>query len=174
MAKILSNALDWIKKKLPRSTFKRLFLETKTLLIPIMSGSAKSPAEGLKDLECERGVITTRPPIPYVAAVDLYKKAEKTKIKTRLPDGTNYKMVPFRSGTNEEYVNHHIAMIRLVEQKDFENSVEKAFAAVKELEDKIGPLQKKPTCPRVIRRRTTSRSSLIWRRNSSSRRRRTP
>ncbi len=34
-------------------------------------------------------------------------------------------------------------MIRLVEQKDLEKSVEGAFAAVKELEDKIGPLQKK-------------------------------
>ncbi len=108
-----------------------------------MSGSAKSPAEGLKDLECKRGVITTRPPIPYVAAVDPYEKAEKTEIKTRLPDGTNYQMVPFRLGTNEKYVNHLIAMIRLVEQKDLENSVERAFAAVKELEDKIRPLHKK-------------------------------
>jgi hypothetical protein len=50
-----------------------------------------------------------------VAAVDPYEKAEKTEIKTRLPDGTNYQMVPFRSGTNKEYVNHLIAMIRLVE-----------------------------------------------------------
>ncbi len=52
-------------------------------------------------------------------------------------------MVPFRSGTNEDYVNHLIAMIPLVEQKDFKKSVEGAFAAVKELEDKIRPLQKK-------------------------------
>ena len=102
-------------------------MKTKTLLIPIMSGSAKSSAEGLKDSECERGVITTRPPIPCVAAVDPYKKQEKTKIKTRLPDGTNYQMVPFRSGTNVEYINHVIAMIRLVEQKDLENSAEKGI-----------------------------------------------
>ena len=59
-AKISGVALDWIKKKPPRSMFKRLFLETKMLLIPIMSGSAKSPAEGLKDSECKREVITTR------------------------------------------------------------------------------------------------------------------
>jgi hypothetical protein len=114
------------------------------LLIPIVStGSTKSPAEGLKDSECERGVITTRPPISYVAAVDPYEKAEKTKIKTRLPDGTNYQMVPFRSGTNKDYVNHLIAMIPLVEQKDLVKLVEVAFEAVKEVEDKIGPLQKK-------------------------------
>ena len=52
-------------------------------------------------------------------------------------------MVPFHSGTNEDYVSHLIAMIRLVEQKARENLVEVAFEAVKELEDKIGPLQKK-------------------------------
>jgi hypothetical protein len=102
-------------------------LETKTVLIPIMSGNAKSPAEGLKDSECKLGVITTQPPIPYVASVDPYEKQEKTEIKTRLPDGTSYQMVPFRSGTNEDYLNHIIAMTCLVEQKDLKNSVEKAF-----------------------------------------------
>ena len=90
-AKISGDALDWIKKRPPRSMFKQLFLEIKALLIPIMSiGSAKSPAEGLKDSECKWGVITTRPPIPYVVAVDPYEKAEKTEIKTKLADGTNY------------------------------------------------------------------------------------
>ncbi len=39
-----------------------------------------------------------------MAAVDPYEKAEKTEIKTRLPDVTNYQMVPFRLGTNEDYV----------------------------------------------------------------------
>jgi hypothetical protein len=143
-AKISGNALDWIKRKPPRSKFKQFFLETKALLIPIMSsGSAKSPAEGLKNSECKQGVIFTRPPIPYVVEVDPYEKAEKTKIKTRLADGTNYQMVPFRLGTNEDYVSHLIAMIRLVEQLDLEKSIEAAFAALKEVEDKIGPLNKK-------------------------------
>ena len=84
-----------------------------------------------------------QPQIPYVAAVDPYEKAEKTEIKTRLPDGTNYQMVPFRSGTNKEYINHVIAMIRLVEQKDLPNSVEKAFVTVSEIEEKVGPIHKK-------------------------------
>jgi hypothetical protein len=112
-------------------------LETKALLIPIMSGNAKSPAEGLKDSECERGAITTPPPIPYVAHVDPYEKQEKTKIKTKLPDGTNYQMVPFRARSNKDYVNHIIPMMRLIEQKDFENSVEKVFAAALEIEEKV-------------------------------------
>ena len=78
-----------------------------------------------------------------MVAVDPYEKVEKTKIKTRLPDGTHYQMVPFCSGTNEEYLNHLIAMIRLLEQKDLEKLVAVAFAAVKEVEDKIGLLHKK-------------------------------
>ncbi len=119
------------------------FFETKTLLVPIMSGSTKSPAEGLKDSECERGVITTQPPIPYVVAVDPYKKQEKTEIKTRLPDGTNYQMVPFYLGTNEEYINHVIVMIRVIEQKDLPNSVERVFVTVSKIEEKVGPIHKK-------------------------------
>ena len=84
-----------------------------------MSGSAKSPAEWLKDLECEWGNIANQPLIPYVAPVDPYEKQEKTKIKIKLPDGTNYQMVPFCVGRNEGYVNHIIAMICLIQQKDW-------------------------------------------------------
>jgi hypothetical protein len=143
MARILGDVLDWIKRKPPTSTFKQLFLETKALLLPIMSGNAKSPAEGLKDSECERGAITTRPSIPHVAPVDPYEKTEMTKIKTKLPDGTNYHTVPFRAGSNEDYVNHIIAMISLVEQKGLENSVETVFVVASENEEKVGPLYKK-------------------------------
>ncbi len=132
------------QEKPPRSKFKQLFLETKALLVPIISsGSAKSPVEGLKNSECERGVITTQPPIPCVAEVDPYEKAEKTEIKTKLANGTDYRIVPFRSGTNKDYVNHLIAMLRFLEQLGLEKSVEVAFQALKEVEDKIRPLNKK-------------------------------
>ncbi len=46
-------------------------------------------------------------------------------------------------GSNEDYVNHIIAMIRLIEQKDFKNSVEKVFMAASEIKEKVGPLYKK-------------------------------
>ena len=105
-----------------------------------MSGNAKKPAEGLKDSECEWGAIANQPPIPYMAPVDPYEKQEKTKIKVRLPDGTNYQMVPFRTGSNEDYVNHIIAMIQLIQQKELESSVEKIFVVVSDTRDKIGPL----------------------------------
>ena len=93
-----------------------------------------------KDWECKRAYW---PPIPYVAPVDPNEKQEKTKIKVNFPDGTNYQMVPFRTGSNEDYVNHIITMIRLIQQKDLENSVEKVFVAASDIDEKIGPLCKK-------------------------------
>ncbi len=108
-----------------------------------MSGNTNSPVEGLKDLECERGAIANRPPIPYVAPVDPYGKQGKTEIKVKLPDGTNYQMAPFHAGSNEEYVNHINAMIQLIQQKDLESSMEKVFVVASDIEDKIGPLYKK-------------------------------
>ena len=56
-AKISGDALGWIKKSPPKSFFKKLFLETRLLLVSIMSMSVKNPPEGLKDSECERGNI---------------------------------------------------------------------------------------------------------------------
>jgi hypothetical protein len=110
-AKTSGDALKWIKNLPLKSSFKPLFLETRLLLIPIMSENAKSPAEGLKDSEREREAIANQLPIPYLAPVDPYEKQEKTEIKVKLPDGTNYQMAPFRAGSNEDYVNHIIAMI---------------------------------------------------------------
>ena len=105
-----------------------------------MSGNAKSPPEGLKDSECERGHIVNWPPILYVQPSDLNKKQEKTEIKVKLPDGTNYQMVPFQAGNNEDYVTHIIAMHQLLEQKESEDDVAKAFGVVLEIKEQLGPL----------------------------------
>ncbi len=85
-----------------------------------------------------------QPPIPYVQPVDPNEKQEKTKIKVKLPDGTNYQMVPFRAGTNEDYVTHVIAMKQILEQKQIKEDVGKAFGVVTAIRDnKLGPLYKK-------------------------------
>ena len=109
-----------------------------------------------------------------MVAVDPYEKAEKTKIKTRLADGTNYQMAPFRSGTNKDYVSHLIAMIRLVEQLDLEKSVEVAFEALKEVEDKIEPLNKKINMSKNQQEKKLSRSSSNKPRSSWNRTGRLP
>jgi hypothetical protein len=78
-----------------------------------------------------------------VAEVDPYEKPEKTKIKTKLSDGTDYRMAPFCAGANKDYICHIIAMIRLVEQLGLEKLVEEAHKAFKEVEGKLGQLNKK-------------------------------
>ena len=52
-------------------------------------------------------------------------------------------MVPFRAGSNKDYVNHIITMIRLIQQKGLKNSVEKVFVAASEIKENVGPLYKK-------------------------------
>ena len=96
-AKISDNALNWIRISLPKSSFKQLFLGTRLLLVPVMSASAKSPVEGLKDSECKRGSIANGPSIPYVPSVDPNEEQEKTEIKVKLRDKTNNQMVAFRT-----------------------------------------------------------------------------
>ena len=109
-----------------------------------MSTNAKSPPEGLKDLECNQGNIIKLLPIPYAQPVDPNKKQEKTVIKVKLTDRTNYQMVPFQAGSNEDYVTHIIAMKQLLEQKTIEDDMEKAFGVVVNFKDeKLGPLLKK-------------------------------
>ena len=115
-----------------------------------MSANAKSPSEGRKDSKCEQGNIVNQPLIPNVQPVDLKEKQEKTEIKVKLPDGTNYQMVPFQAGNNEDYVAHIIIMEPLLEQKEIEDDVAKAFGEVVELKDeKLGPLLKKLNMSKV-------------------------
>ncbi len=104
----------------------------------------KAQRRGSRTWNANRGNIANRPPIPYVAPVDpYYGKREMTKIKVKLPDGTNYQMVPFRVGINEDYVNHIITLMQLIQQKELKSTVEKACEVVLDNRDKLGPLYKK-------------------------------
>ncbi len=71
----------------------------------------KSPPEGLKNAECEKGTPPARPPIPYVPPTDLLKKRETEQIKVELPDGTKFQMPTYGSGNNKEYLVHIIAVL---------------------------------------------------------------
>jgi hypothetical protein len=104
----------------------------------------KKPSGRAQGLGMRAGSHRQSAPIPYMAPVDPYEKQEKTKVKVKLSDGTNYQMAPFRAGSNEDYVNHIITMIRLIQQKNLESFVKKVFVVVSDIKDKIGPLQKKP------------------------------
>jgi hypothetical protein len=80
-----------------------------------MSMTHKSLPEGFKDLECEKGTLTIRPPIPYVPPINIHKKRDTEQIKVKLPDWTNLQMSAFGQENNEENLVHIIAIKHLLE-----------------------------------------------------------
>jgi hypothetical protein len=95
-----------------------------------MSSNLKTPPEGLKNAECEKGTPPVRPPIPYVPPTDVHEKREKEQIKVEIPDGTKFQMPTYGSGDNKEYLVHVIAVLQLVEEKGTAAKVKEAFAAL--------------------------------------------
>ncbi len=104
-----------------------------------MSSNLKSPPEGLKNAECEKGTLPVRPPIPYVPPTDLLEKRETEQNKVELPNGTKFQMPTFDSGNNEEYLDHVIAVLRLVKQKGTAAEVQEAYAALITIRKEMSP-----------------------------------
>ena len=101
----------------PKSPYKDFILRVGLYRHAKMSASSKVP-EGLKDSECEKGNLGARPPIPYVPPTDLLQAKENSdSIKLKLPDGTVISMTIFAKGNPEEYLQHVIAVLRLINQK---------------------------------------------------------
>jgi hypothetical protein len=107
-----------------------------------MSSNLKSP-DMLKDVECEKGQLSQRPPIPYVPVVDLVTpKEEPTVLKVKLPDDSHISVPIFSRGNNEEYIAHIVAVLRIIEQKSllkkcrvYAKAVVKRQAALKNLQE---------------------------------------
>jgi hypothetical protein len=83
-----------------------------------MSTSLKSP-DGLKDAECQKGQLSHRLPIPYVAVVDVVMPKEEPDIfKIKLPDASYLSSMPIYScRNNKEYLAHIVAVLRVIKQK---------------------------------------------------------
>ncbi len=113
----------------PKSSFKHLSLET-LLWQFAMKTNIKSPPEGLRNTECKKGTPLVRLPIPYVPPPDLHGKREPEQIKVELLDGTKFQMPTYRTGNNEEYLIHVIAVMHLIKQKRTADEVKEAFAAL--------------------------------------------
>jgi hypothetical protein len=58
----------------------------------------------------------------------------------KLPDGTHFQMSAFRAGNNEEYIEHVILVLRLLDQKGIKSNILKAFKVVQEIAKKLEPL----------------------------------
>ncbi len=98
----------------PKSSFKKLLLGTGLWQYAKMSTSLKSP-DRLKDAECKKGQLSHRPPIPYVPVVDVDRpKEEPQHFKVKLPDASHLSIPIYSCGTNEEYLVHIVAVLRII------------------------------------------------------------
>jgi hypothetical protein len=97
--------------------FKRLVLSTTLWQHAKMSTTLKTP-EGLKDSECKKGQLSSRPPVPCIQPMDLITTKETPDtLKVKLLDGTVFNTSIFSRGNNEEYLAHIIVILRIVKQK---------------------------------------------------------
>ena len=112
-----------------------------------MSASSKTP-EGLKDSECEKGHLGNRPPVPYVPPTDLLQTKDSSEtLKVKLADGTVFSMSIFTKGTPEDYLQHIIAVLRLIDQKGFHVQCKKHAKEMKTAAAALGTLERKSYGP---------------------------
>ncbi len=89
---------------LPKSLFKKLLLGTRLWRYTYvkMSTNLKS-TDMLKDVECKKGQLAQRPPIPYVPVLDLVTpKEDPAVLKVKLPDDSHISVPNFSRGNNKE------------------------------------------------------------------------
>jgi hypothetical protein len=117
-------------------------------LLARMSSSSKAN-EGLKDSESKKGHLGKCPPIPYVPPMDLLQAKDNTEIlKVKLPNASVFYMIIFAKGSPEEYLQHVIAILCLINQKGLDalivvhnKEMKSAAAALGALKQKsIGPV----------------------------------
>ena len=104
-----------------------------------MNSNAKSPPEGLKASKAENWKSGARPPIPYVPPNNLIEKREGEKIKVKMPDGTNFYMAAFTSGTNKDYLIHAIAVLWIIEKKGMAEEIKAAWLALPAVRKEMAP-----------------------------------
>ncbi len=101
----------------------------------------------LKDAECKKGQLAQRPPIPYGPVVDVVTpKEDPAMLKVKLPNDSHISIPIFSRGTNEEYIAHIVAVLRIIEQKGLQKkyrvyakAVAKRQAALKNLQEASEP-----------------------------------
>ncbi len=120
------------------SSFKCLILET-PLWKYSMSSSLKSPLEGLKASECEKGKLGAQPSIQYVPPTNLIKKQEGKQIKVKMPDSTNFCMAAFTRSTNKDYLVHVIAVLQIIKMKGMVAEIKAAWLTIRDIRKKMTP-----------------------------------
>ncbi len=95
-----------------------------------MSTTLKAP-KGLKNSKHTKGKLSDRPPIPYVAEMDIVlSKEEPQVLKVRLPDDSHFNRPIFSSGNTKKYLVHIVAVLCIIKQKGLEAKCRKLGKAV--------------------------------------------
>jgi hypothetical protein len=117
----------------PKFLFKRLVLSTGLWQHAKMSTTLKA-LNRLRDLECKKGQLSSRPPIPYVPVTDLVTtKEEQHVLKVKLPDDPVLNMSIYFCGNTKEYLAQIVAVLHIIKQKGQDIQCKKLGKAVVKL-----------------------------------------
>ena len=119
----------------PRSSYKALFQGTKLGEALKRLLLSKAVPEGLKSVECERGVGGKNSTIRYIPEQDPIQEALETKhqptsFKLSLPSGSEMRMVRWASGTPEHFLIHVRGAIHAIKEMDLGIKFQAAMKAV--------------------------------------------
>ncbi len=113
-----------------KSTFKKLVLSTELWQYAKMSTTLKS-LDGLKNSECKKGQLSNRPPISYVAEIDIVTPKEEPQfLKVKLPDNSHLNMPIYSRGNTKEYLTHIVAVLCIIKQKGLDTKCRRPGKAV--------------------------------------------
>ncbi len=96
---------------------------------------SKAVQEGLKNVECERGVGGKNSTIRYIPEQDPIQEALETKhqptsFKLSLPSGSEMRMVRWASGTPEHFLIHVRGAIHAIKEMELDTKFQEAMKAV--------------------------------------------
>jgi hypothetical protein len=129
------------------SFYKKLLIRMPLYLSARMSSSSKA-IERLKDSECKKGHLGNRLPILYVPSTDLLQAKDNTEVlKVKLPDASVFSMTILAKGSPEDYLQHIIAILRLINQKGLDALIVLHNKEIKSAAVALGALKQKPIGP---------------------------
>ena len=106
-----------------------------------MSTSLKFP-DGLNNAECKKGLLSNRPPIPYVPVVDILTPKEEPQVfKVKLSDKSHLSIPIYSCGNNKEYLAYIVAVLQVIEQKGLSKKCRMLAKAVARRSEALKNLQ---------------------------------
>ena len=97
---------------------------------------SKAVPEGLKHVECKRGVGSMNSPIRYIPEQDPIAEALETKhqpksFKLSLPSGSEMRLIRWASGTPEHFLFHVQGVIHSIKEMELDIKFQEALRTVK-------------------------------------------